>query len=102
MFGGIFVPLMTRAMQNSPDLHPELIDNTAGQNEQALLAMTLLGAGEIMGGNLVGSVRDRAGNRAALVLELGLVVAGASSVLIFNQHNKFNYLAYLMCFVRGL
>ena len=70
LYGGIFVPLMTRAMQNSGDLHPDLVDDTNKQNETALLAMTLLGAGEIIGGYLIGTVRDKASNKAAYISQM--------------------------------
>lgn len=51
IFGGIFISLMTRCMNNSGD--PRLLD-TDTQNSTALLCMALLGAGEIMGGTIFG------------------------------------------------
>lgn len=72
LFGGIFVPLMTRAMANSGDIHPDLESDTNNQNEAALLAMTLLGAGEILGGTIIGNIRDRTSNRTAFIFEIML------------------------------
>ena len=54
LFGGIFVPLLTRTMNNSGDIHPDLVNDTNKQNEAALLTMSLLGAGEIIGGQIIG------------------------------------------------
>ena len=84
IFGGIFIPLMVRTMQNSADTHPDLVDDTNKQNETALIAMTLLGAGEILGGTFVGIVRDKKGYRFALVIEMLLQI---SAVVIVVQIN---------------
>lgn len=67
VYGGILVPLMTRAMDNSGDLYPGLPDDESKQNQKALFAMTLLGAGEILGGGMVGMIRDKVGNRTAYI-----------------------------------
>jgi hypothetical protein len=70
IFGGIFIPLMVRTMKNSVEIHPDLVDDTNKQNETALLAMTLLGAGEILGGTFIGVIRDKKGYKVALFMEM--------------------------------
>ena len=67
VFGGIFVPLMTRTMKNSGDNYPDLVDNKDKQNEAALIAMTLLGIGEIFGGGIIGQIRDRVSNKVSFI-----------------------------------
>jgi hypothetical protein len=69
-YGGIFVPLMVRTMKNSAETFPQLIGSVNKQNEYALMSMTLLGLGEIFGGNIIGNFRDKYGNRAAYTLEI--------------------------------
>jgi MFS family permease len=64
--------------------------------------MTLLGVGEILGGNIIGIFRDKYGNRAAYTFEIVLLLAGVGCVLVFNNQNKFGWMAYVMNFVWGL
>ena len=63
IYAGVFVNLMTRSMDD-----PELINNQQLQNITALRALSLLGVGEILGGNIIGPARDWLGNRAAYVI----------------------------------
>ena len=98
MFGGIFIPLMTRSMAD----HHDYDDDKNRQNTAALYAMCLLGAGEIIGGQIIGSIRDRIGNNSAIVALLVLTVIALVVVTILNHNNTFNYMAYLMCFTWGL
>ena len=51
VYGSILISLMTRAMQNNPDFQ-----DSDFQNEQALFAMTMLGLGEMLGGQIVGGI----------------------------------------------
>ena len=64
--------------------------------------MALLGLGEIIGGGLVGFIRDKVGNRLAYFVQILLTIAGMASVLIVNDKNTYDYTSYLMCFVWGL
>ena len=54
---------------------------------KALLAMTMLGLGEILGGYIVGGIRDKLGNRAALVAEMILLVSAVATVMIYNNND---------------
>ena len=101
VFAGVFISLMNRCMANSLDLDPEFA-NTAHKNKTALLAMTLLGAGEIFGGLIVGRIRDTKGNRIALLSEMCLLAIGIGMVIWLNESNKFNWVAYMMTFFWGL
>ena len=67
-----------------------------------MLTMALLGLGEIIGGGLVGFIRDKVGNRLAYFVQILLTIAGMASVLIVNDKNTYDYTSYLMCFVWGL
>ena len=64
--------------------------------------MVLYGVGEIIGGQLVGSIKDGIGVKVATVFELCLMAAGSSIILVFNNQNEYGVLAYLMCLVWGL
>ena len=98
MFGGIFIPLMTRAMVDNHDF-----DNDKNkQNEAALYTMCLLGVGEIIGAQIVGAIRDRVSNKAAIFSLIVLTIIAFIFVLLFNSNNTFNYMAPLMCFTWGL
>ena len=52
---------------------------------KALLAMTMLGLGEIIGGYIVGGIRDTMGNRAALFAEMVLMLAAVGTTIRYNQ-----------------
>ena len=64
--------------------------------------MSFLGVGEIIGAFGLGCVRDRYGNKWAMVLIVGLMVISIAMLLIFNKFNKFNQTAYLMTLTWGL
>ena len=104
IFGSVFISLMTRAMENSSIDYPELADpeNDTGRNQTALLTMVFLGVGEILGGQIIGSIKDKQGVRIATLFEIGLLLLGTIIVLVFNYLNEFGFLAYLMCLVWGL
>ena len=63
---------MTRSMEEPSDV-------------KALLAMTMLGLGEIIGGYIVGGIRDTMGNRAALFAEMVLMLAAVGTTIRYNQ-----------------
>ena len=97
--GGILIPLMTRAMNNS--YNPILGDR---QNEIALFTMTFLGVGEIVGGPLTGLIRDKCGNRVAYFFVITLIIGSVILVAVFNRKNNYDkgQWAFPMCFVWGL
>lgn len=67
-YAGVFIPLMTRSMKDSPSLNPDL-DTDDKRSVAALFTIILLGVGEILGGILfIGPVRDKFGNRAAYLV----------------------------------
>jgi len=64
---GILVPLLVRTMKDprSRHMHPDLVTDN-DRSRQALLTLTALGTGEILGGMfLIGPIRDSCGNRPA-------------------------------------
>ena len=62
-FASIFILLLTRSMLTShTDWDKDKRDNTA------LFTMTLLGAGEMIGGGFVGGFRDKFGTKPAFIL----------------------------------
>jgi len=107
IFAGVFIILMTRCMKAShPDCNidppaPDCWDDDK-RNETALFTMTLLGAGEILGGGLLGWVRDKTGNRVAIITEIFLCMIGFACVMILNNQNDFGPLAYIMTFMWGI
>lgn len=63
----------------------------------------MIGAGEMIGGvGLIGPIRDKFGNMAALFVLLIVTAAGLVIIFIYNQRDVYDLLAYLMCFVWGL
>ena len=64
--------------------------------------MISLGVGEIIGGTIIGIIRDRAGNKVALASQILLHLAAFALILFLNEYNKFDITAYIMCFFWGL
>jgi predicted MFS family arabinose efflux permease len=65
--------------------------------------MAMLGLGEMIGGYVVGQLRDNFGNATAISAQLTLIFLAVISVMTFNRLDYFNLsLAYLMCFLWGL
>lgn len=46
--------------------------------------MTLLGAGEIIGGSIIGWIRDKTGNKVAFISEMVLCLCGFACILMTN------------------
>ena len=100
-YAGVFIPLMDRTMKDSLDINPDL-DTEDKRSVAALFTIIFLGVGEILGGILfIGPIRDKFGNKIAyivLMLETALAIA---IVLVYNNNDKFNWMAYAMCFFWG-
>ena len=64
--------------------------------------MSLLGVGEILGGQVIGFIKDKASSRTTIMAQLVLTAAAFALVFAFNVRNKFDYMAYLMVFTWGL
>ena len=64
--------------------------------------MALGNVGGVFGGILIGNIRDRFGNRAAVLSEIALTLPPLIIIIIFNEHNKWNYSAYLLCLLWGM
>jgi len=101
-YAGIFVPLMIRTMEDSQDVNPDL--NTEDKRTvAAFFALMLLGAGEILGGIMfIGPIRDKLGNKVAYLVQMILTALSIAILLLYNQNNVFNWMAYAMCFTWGI
>ena len=64
--------------------------------------MSLLGAGEVVGGLIFGQIRDNLGNRMTIVTILSSMSVSFTLVFIVNNVNKYNFTAWLMCFFWGV
>jgi predicted MFS family arabinose efflux permease len=65
--------------------------------------MAMLGLGEMIGGYVVGQLRDKFGNASAISAQITLTFLAITSVMTFNRLENFSLnLAYLMCFLWGL
>ena len=84
IYSGIFISLMARTMQNIGDTNPELAKDVTMQNEEALFTMIIRGLGDIVGGNLIGNVRDRISNKAAILTEMFLLATALTLLIAFN------------------
>ena len=67
-YAGVFIPLMTRTMEDSLDINPDL-DTEDKRSVAALFTIIFLGVGEILGGILfIGPIRDKFGNKVAYIV----------------------------------
>lgn len=101
---GILVPLLVRTMKDprSRHMHPDLVTDN-DRSRQALLTLTALGTGEILGGMfLIGPIRDSFGNRPAYTCQFTITILAIAAVSIYNHNNQYNFSAYIMCFLWGL
>lgn len=65
------------------------------------MAMTFLGIGEVIGAPMFGYIRDKAGNKSALIILVIMTGLALSSFLYLNQVNKWSNIAYLMNLLWG-
>ena len=88
IFGSMFISMMTTNMANSfarfPDDNQDYGTET-GRNQTALLTMVLLGIGEIVGGQLVGTIKDKVSVKVATVFQILLLISGTALILAFNN-----------------
>lgn len=66
-----------------------------------MLAMVLFGVGEILGCFYIGFIVDRYGSKAAIFHNLAIMLIMGGITMAFILVYKFNFLAYLMCFIWG-
>lgn len=97
IFGSIFIGLITRVLQTKDDYK----DQSDKQNETALFTMTLLGAGEIIGGQFVGFINDRCSTKLMLMTELLLCLIAYGFLFYVNEANVVAA-TYVMAFTWGL
>ena len=97
MFGSIFISLITRVLQTQADY----VDQPHKQNETALFTMTLLGAGEIIGGQFIGYINDKLSTRKMIIFELLLCLVAYGFLMYVNEANV-PAVTYVMAFTWGL
>lgn len=66
-----------------------------------MLAMVLLGVGEILGCFFIGFIVDKLGSRTAIVCNLFCILLMIASTIVYIIIYKFNYMAWIMCFLWG-
>ena len=54
-----------------------------------------------LGKQFVGFVKDKAGSKIATLLEIVLCAGGFACLIFYNENDKYNYFAFLMCFTWG-
>jgi MFS family permease len=97
IYGSIIISLMTRAMVSNPKF------DTQNHNEEALLAMVMLGIGMILGGWITGGIRDRLGNRICVLTCITFMIIAMTALIWFNENNFFTFLtSYSMCLLFGI
>lgn len=95
IFGSVFVPLITRTIEDGGT-------ESSVADYQALYTMTMLGAGEIIGGQFLGWIRDYSSTKtAAAVLIIETCIAYAF-LIWYNERNVFDWLAYVFVFLWGI
>jgi len=106
-FSMVFIIMMTRVMKATyPDcdvnpLAKDCWDNDK-RNETALFTMTMLGLGEMIGGGIVGWIRDKTGNKVAFLTEIFLCLISFGCVITLNVLNTWGPLAWVMTFMWGI
>ena len=101
-YAAIFIPLMTRSMSDSLDQNPSLNTKDA-RSQQALLTICMIGVGEMIGGvGVIGPIRDKFGNKVALIVLMVLTAAGLGIFYYYNQKDEYNWVAFLMCLIWGI
>ena len=68
----------------------------------SMLAMVGFGVGEIFGCFFIGVIVDKFGSKKATLLNLVNVVLMMASTILFIVEFKFNYMAWIMCFLWGV
>lgn len=66
-----------------------------------MLAMVVLGLGEIVGGLIMGFIVDRIGSKKAALINVILILFAVIIVLCFIIRNRYGPLAFIMTFVWG-
>lgn len=66
-----------------------------------MLAMVLFGVGEIIGCFYIGLIVDRYGSKVATIHNLFIILIMAGFTFAFIIVYKFNWLAFVMCFMWG-
>ena len=64
--------------------------------------MMMLGVGEILGGMLVGGIRDAKGYRVAIIVEIILMLAAGALYYILNSATSWSIIGFPMCFMWGI
>ncbi len=66
-----------------------------------MLAMVLLGVGEILGCFFIGAIVDKFGSRTAIICNLVCILLMIESTIWYIVVYQFNYMAWIMCFFWG-
>jgi len=66
-----------------------------------MLAMVLFGIGEILGCFFIGYIVDKKGSKIAVLVNLCVMALMTTVTLIFIIVFKFNWIAFVMCFLWG-
>lgn len=77
-------------------------DESNIQFEKTMLAMVTFGIGEIVGCIFIGRVIDKMGSKKAVYFTSTIVILMTAVTLAFIIIGKFNFLAFLLCFMWGL
>lgn len=85
----------------------EMMSQTLGGDSNyqffwSMLAMVGFGVGEVFGGFIIGWFVDRYGTKAAVVVNLAIILGMSGVTLAFIYQFKFNVLPWIMCFMWGL
>ena len=98
-YSGMLVLMMTDMLQASGF---DSLDDQQLNYEKAMLAMVVLGAGEMLGGQLVSIAINKLNSKLACLLLVVLIFLMSSSTISFLVLYQFNFLAYVTCFLWGL
>jgi sugar phosphate permease len=64
-------------------------------------AMILFGVGEILGCFFIGWIVDHYGSYRATIMNVVIMLVMGAFTVLYTVINKFNFLAFLMCFLWG-
>jgi MFS family permease len=91
-YSGLLVLMMQKAIGG---------DDKQYQFKMSMLAMVMLGVGEVTGCFFIGLIVDRFGSKTAILCNIVLITLMMSSTIAFIIIFEFNWIVWLMCFLWG-
>jgi MFS family permease len=97
---GILVPLLEMTMKNTVKSEDWSSDK---MSQRALIALSVLGFGEILGAIVFGKIMDKFGNKMMMYSNLGCFIISILCICVYVAHFRFSmWFGCLICFGWGV